>query len=178
MKFYSGCKMKRVLLIAAMVAVLVLAGCAKKPQIGPLGGTHIHADFKVYIDGHAIDFAKRDYMVKAPYVHIEGMNGDVIHVHATGVTIGEFFRTLGMKFGAQCFTLNKKQKYCTGDSKTLKFYVNGEPNDLYDDYLIGDQDKILISYGNDMPEEIEKQLSSITDYARIESGSGKKMNLR
>ncbi len=168
--------MKRVLLMAAVVALLVLAGCTSKPAIGPLGGVHYHADYKVYIDGHAIDFAKREYMVKAQHVHIENMNGDVIHVHASGVTIGEFFRTLGMKLDDQCFQLGK-QKYCTVGERKLKFYVSGEPNDLYGDYLISDLDKLLISYGDDSPEAIQEQLASITDYARTESGSGKTMQL-
>lgn len=150
-----------------MIVLIFLAACAKS-RIGPVGSTHLHADYKIYIDGKAVDFAKREYMVKAPYVHIEGMNGDVIHVHATGVTIGDFFETLGMKLTKECFEL-KKQKYCTVGERTLKFYVNGEPNDLFGDYLMADGDKLLISYGDDSPEEIQKQLASITDYAKGES---------
>jgi hypothetical protein len=167
--------MKRLLVVLAML--LVLAACSKQPPIGPLGSTHIHADFKVYIEGKPVDFAKRDYMVAAKHVHIEGMNGDVIHFHATGVTIGEFFRTLGMRFTSECFVLDKNHKHCTKDGKTLKFYANGEPNDLYNDYLPGDLDKLLISYGAETPEEIQRQLASITNYSRIESGSGKTMRL-
>lgn len=167
--------MKQLLTILALATVLLLAGCANKPQIGPLGGVHWHADFKVFVDGKPISFVKRDLMVKAQYVHIENMDGDVIHVHASGVTVGEFFRTLGMKLNNECFLINK-QKYCSDEQKTLKFYVNGEPNDLYGDYLIGDQDQLLISYGP-ANEDIKEQLASITHKARIESGAGKEMDL-
>jgi hypothetical protein len=171
--------MKR-FVVAAVLLLLLLAGC-RKQVIGPVGSTHIHSDFKVYLDGEEIDFAKREYMVRAPYVHVEGMNGDVIHVHATGVTIGDFFRTLGMKFSKDCFVLDKarndKKKFCNEEGKTLKFYVNGEQNGLYGDYLIGDWDKILITYGSDSEEQTREQLESITDYAAKESSSGKTMRL-
>jgi hypothetical protein len=164
--------MKRLIAILALAALLVIAGCAKQPPIGPVGSTHLHADYKVYIDNKPISFVKREYMVAAPHVHIEGMDGDVIHVHATGVTIGEYFRTLGMKFSNSCFILDKPldgvKKFCNEEGKTLKFYVNGEPNDLYGDYLISDKDKLLISYGP-ADEDIKHQLAAITDKARIES---------
>ena len=167
--------MKRALIIAVLIALVALAGCSKKPAIGPLGGIHIHADFKVYLDGKPVDFAKQQYMVKAQYVHIESMDGDIIHVHATGVTIGEFFRTLGMKFDSKCFVMNGK-KSCADDQKTLKFYVNGEPNELSGDYLISDWDKLLISYGP-KDENVSAQLASITNKANEQSRSGRVMVL-
>jgi hypothetical protein len=166
--------MKRFLVLAA---VLLLAACGTpQPVIGPLGGIHTHADFKVYLDGKAIDFAKPQYMVKAKYVHVEDMDGDVIHFHATGVTIGEFFRTLGMKFDNKCFVKDGKN-YCTDAQNTLKFYVNGEPNEFYGDYLTSDLDKILISYGP-KDEDVSAQLASITDKAKTQSSpEGDQMDL-
>ncbi len=148
--------MKRLALIFALI---FLVGCAKQPPIGPLGGVHHHASFKVYIDGSPVDFAKQSYMVAAPHVHIEHMNGDIIHVHATGVTVGEFFRTIGMKFTDECFKLPGK-KYCADEDNPLKFYVNGQESDLHGDYLIGSMDKMLISYGSG---DIESQLASIKE---------------
>jgi len=167
--------MNKLLVISTLAVLLLLAACSKQPSIGPLGGIHTHADYKVYIDGKPIDFSKREYMVREQYVHVENMNGNVIHFHASGVTVGEFFRTLGMRFTSECFVMGK-QKYCTGEGKTLKFYVNGEPNDLYGDYLTSDLDKILISYGS-ADEDVTEQLASITNYAKVESGSGKQMKL-
>ena len=115
-------------------------------------------------------------MVKAQYAHIEGMDGEVIHVHATGINTGDYFKTLGMRLSDNCFVLNKRlggqKKFCTDETNTLKFFVNGNPNDLYDDYFIKDLDKILISYGP-KDEDVSEQLASITDKANIESGSGR-----
>lgn len=156
----------------SIILLLFLASCG--PTIGPIGGIHIHADFKVYIDGNSVNFSKPEYMVRAKHVHVEDMDGDVIHVHATGVTIGEFFNTLGMKFTNSCLKIEGLQ-YCSSGEKTLKFYVNGEPNSEYDNYLMGDLDKILISYGNEPPDKIKQQLASITDKAK--EASGKNMDL-
>lgn len=164
--------MKPALVIATMIALIVLAGCSKQ-QIGPLGGIHTHADFKVYLNGKQVDFAKQQYMVKVPYVHIESMDGDVIHFHATGVTIGEFFRTLGMKFDNKCFVKDKKSS-CTDDKNTLKFYVDGEPNDLYGDYLTSDMDQLLISYGP-ANENVTAQLASITSKSAKQSGKNMRL---
>jgi len=165
--------MKRFLMLAA---VLLLVACSAKPQIGPLGGIHTHADFKVYLDGKPVNFAQRQYMVKVQYVHVEDMDGDVIHFHATGVTVGEFFRTLGMKFDGKCFVKDGKN-YCTDAQNTLKFYVNGEPNELYGDYLTSDLDKMLISYGP-KDENVSAQLASVTDKAKIQSSpEGDQMDL-
>ena len=168
--------------IFVLIALLLLAACAPKPTIGPLGGIHTHAGFKVYIDGKAIDFENMEYMVRAKYVHIEDMDGDVLHVHATGVTIGEFFRTLGMTFNDRCFVKDNKE-YCTDPydgadaiGKSLKFYVNGEPNAMFGDYLTGDGDKVLISYGM-VIENVTAQLASVTDKARAISGLDRQMDL-
>ena len=62
------------------------------------------------------------------------------------------------------------KKYCNDGDKTLKVYVNGEPNEEYDTYLMGDLDKILISYGSETEEEIQEQLDSITDLSEGLSG--------
>ena len=68
-----------------------------------------------------------------------------------------------MKFTNECFELESGKKYCNEGDKTLKFYVNSEPNELYGDYLMGAGDKILISYGSE--EDIQEQLDSITKHA-------------
>ena len=126
-----------------------------------VGSTHDHANFMVFINGEEINFALPQYIVKAKEVHIEDMNGNVIHKHATGITLGYFFKTLGFKFDENCFVFDNKKEYCNEGDKTLKFYVNNERNYEYDKYEIKDLDKYLISYGNDSEEEIKKQLSSI-----------------
>ncbi len=154
--------MKRAFIFIALLTLLIIAGCATRPPIGPVGSAHIHADFKAYVDGQPLDFAKREYMVKAPFVHIESMDGNTIHIHATGVIIDDFFRTLGMRLTNECFK-HPDGKYCTNEGKTLKFYVNGEPDESYGNYVMRDLDKILISYGDETPDELAQQLTTIAE---------------
>jgi len=138
----------------------------KEVRLGPLGGIHEHADFKVYLNGTLVDFAQKKYQVRSQFVHVEGMDGDVIHMHATGETVGYFLETLGMRFDRSCFVLDTGESFCSSGDNTLKLYVNGELNAEYGDYLLKDLDKILISYGKGTEEEIRSQLDTITDKAR------------
>lgn len=162
-------------LITALVALVIVAALgfvaynwiASTPRIGPVGSTHIHQDFKVYLDGNAIDFSQQKYQVRAPYVHVEDNDGDVIHVHATGVTMGMFLESVGMKLTQNCFSTDQGTNYCNGNNKTLKFYVNNVSTTESSSYLLRDLDKILISYGGNRDETaIQQQLASITDKSK------------
>jgi len=132
--------------------------------IGPLGSTHIHADVKVYRNGQAIDFSQHKYQVTTSFIHFEDGLGDVIHVHATGMTIGQLFKSLKGEISSNCVVL-ENQNYCNENEKKLKFYANGKPSNEFGNYAIHDLDKILVSYGNENNAEIQKQMDSITNLA-------------
>ncbi len=132
--------------------------------IGPLRSAHLHADVKVYINGQAIDFSQQKYQLKNSFIHFEEGIGDVIHTHATGLTIGHMLKSVGISFNNNCIVVDGKN-YCNEDGKKLKFYVNGQQYSEFDNYIIKDLDKYLISYGSENEEEIQKQLSSITNLA-------------
>lgn len=155
-------KNKNLVYIGIVVAVIffVTYSFSSGPRIGPVGSVHEHADFNVYINGKALNFAQFEYMVKAREVHIENMIGDEIHKHATGVTLGHFFKTLGFEFNEKCFIMDNKEEFCNDGNKELKFYVNGQKNEEYGAYEIRDNDKYLISYGAESEEEIQKQISN------------------
>jgi|SRR3989338_1033498 len=139
--------------------------------IGPLRSTHIHADVKVYINGQAIDFSQRKYQLAARFIHFEDGIGDVVHVHATGLNVGHLLKSLGMDFNSNCIIF-ERQNYCDGGNKKLKFYVNGQPNSEFDNYVFRDLDRILISYGNGNDAETQKQLDSVTNLAAEYSAEG------
>lgn len=133
------------------------------PKIGPVGSIHIHAKFKIYIQNKSIDFSVSKYQLPLinPHVHLENGDGETIHVHATGVTMGVFLDSLGIKFDKNCLIMDTGEKYCNQNDKTLKFYVNGEPNQKWENYIIREGDKILISYGNESETELRRQMSSL-----------------
>ena len=132
--------------------------------IGSLRSVHLHADVKVYINGKPIDFSQRKYQLAARFIHFEDGIGDVIHTHATGLTLGHLFKSLGGDLSDNCLTL-EGQSYCNDGDETLKLYVNGQKNNEFDNRVIKNLDKYLISYGNEGEAEIQKQLNSITNLA-------------
>ena len=132
--------------------------------IGPLASTHIHADVKVYINSQSIDFSQRKYQLATSFIHFEEGIGDVVHIHATGMTTGQLFKSLKGAISSNCVAI-ENQNYCNENENKLKFYVNGQPNSEFSNYVIHDLDKILVSYGNENQEQIQNQLSSITNLA-------------
>ncbi len=150
--------------------------------IGILGSQHIHADLKIYINGRALgedtlgllamDMSKMDSDLTSSFIHFDKGalepedDGDVIHMHASGVPLWIFFQSVGMKFDKGCITLENKEKVCSEGNKQLKFFVNGKENNEFENYVFKDLDKILISYGDENEEEIQKQLESITDFSK------------
>lgn len=155
--------------------------CSMDPnaKIGILGSQHIHADWKVYIDGKALDFSDKSHMERmrnnipvSSFIHVDSgapspeKTGDVLHMHATGVPLWIFFKSIGMDFNKDCISLDK-QKFCNKGNRKLRFLVNGKPNSEFENYVFNDLDKILVSYDSENEEEIKNQLSSITDFASL-----------
>ena len=132
--------------------------------IGLLRSAHEHAYIKFYINGQAIDFSQRKYQLASIFIHFEEGIGDVIHTHATGLTLGHLFRSLGGELSNNCIVL-EWQSNCNEGDKKLKFYANGQKSSEFGSRIIKDLDKYLISYGNENDAEIQKQLNSITSLA-------------
>ncbi len=149
---------------------VLLFGCTQQP-LQPEPKYHVHADFKVYLDGSQFDFNKVQFMSTPykplnEYVHLHDFNPNVIHFHKEGVALGEFFESLGMKFDENCFDTNEMQ-YCNLGEKKLYFFVNGQANQEFGDYIPNDLDKILIFYGQEaLPQEM---FNSVTNEACIYS---------
>lgn len=171
---------KKLLILGLIIAAAVIVGKVfldretGNPEIGIVGDVHYHADFALYINGERYDFAKEKYMSTenkslSNFMHLHDMDGKVIHKHAEGVTLGFFLETLGMKLNETCLVLDNEDSYCNEDDKELKMSVNGKHNDEFDQYDIQDEDKILLSYGDEYEEELQKQMSSVSDEACIYS---------
>ena len=149
-------------------------------QMGVLGSQHIHADWKIYIDGKQLDFSAKAHMERmqnnlpvSSFIHVDSgapmheKTGDIIHMHATGIPLWVFFNSIGMDFNKDCITLENKEKFCNQENAKLKFYVNGKTNNEFENHVFNDLDKILISYGDESEDEVKNQLASITDFAKL-----------
>jgi len=153
----------------------LIYGCSnEKNNFGPLGSTHQHADIKVYVLENAIDFSLPQYQLQDRLTHLEDGDGDVVHTHATGITLGYLFRTLGMKISDECLKLNTGNEYCNVGNAKLNVFAknrNSEWEAIFyaSDYIIQDMDKILVTYGTESEEEIKEQMESVTDKAKESS---------
>ena len=147
---------------------------SKLSGIGSLKSTHIHSDIKVYINGQKIDFSQKKYQVATSYIHFENGDGDVVHMHATGLAMNNLFKSLNGDFNGNCIEF-EQQMHCNDNNNKLKFYVNRKPNVEFGYYIIKDLDRILVSYGSESNAEIQKQLDSVTNFSS--KYGGKEMGL-
>lgn len=125
---------------------------------GVLGSEHSHTGILVEIFGDEFDFSSPSYQLKNRWIHFEGNDGTTIHKHATGVSMGYLFESLAIGVDEKCFVFPNDKEYCNTEKYTLKFFVNGDQISSITDHVSMDGDRVLISFGDETPEEIEAQI--------------------
>ncbi len=123
------------------------------------GSAHEHASISVKIFDDGFDLTKQEFQLQSPFIHLENSNGYVIHRHSKEVAIGYLFETLNLGLTHDCFVFRDGNEFCSNDDYTLKFYINEKRVDGLRDYLILEGDFILISYGAETQDEIERQFA-------------------
>ena len=128
------------------------------PGAGKLGDAHEHASLLVRIFGDKFDFSVPSYQIKSSWIHFEESDGTTIHRHSTGVELGYLFDTLNIGIDSECYRFPDGRQFCTNEDYSLKYYINHQIVDNISNYVFEDGDRILISFGNETPEQIEEQL--------------------
>jgi len=119
------------------------------------------ASFAIFTNGTFRVFTATMYHNLSPDVFIEANNPHLIQIKKDGLTWNDFFSTLPLKLTRDCLTTGTGQTFCSGSKDTLKFYINAT---RYEDALnnkINQSDKLLITYGNETEEQIQKQLDKL-----------------
>lgn len=136
---------------------LALGPCPEQP--------HYHANWAVVVDGEELDFSADRYMQSiagctatdvvdpAERVHLHNNEGEVVHVHHTGVAWGHFFDNLGMDVGPDYLIVDDEHRFFEGEGSTLKIVRNGFVLGEIRTVPIRSGDRLLISYG---PESVEQ----------------------
>ena len=149
------------------------------------GYIHYHANFGVYINGQQEEFKASDYYEETTackqhaemtpedraHMHKEGHHDDdnaVAHVHDNAATWGQFFENLGWVVGKD-FIRTRDALYQNSGQNSLHIMLNGQ--DLtgissVTNHVIGNEDKLLLSYGNTSNDELDEQYKAIPDTAR------------
>ena len=135
------------------------------PGAGKLGDEHEHASLLVRIFGDKFDFSATTYQIKSSWIHFEESDGNTIHRHSSGVTLDYLFGTLGIGIDEDCYIFADGRQFCTNEDYSLKYFINGDSVNDINDYVIQDDDRILISYGGETEAQITEQLNEV--YAQI-----------
>ncbi|MDY6770629.1 MAG: hypothetical protein SV186_01585 [Candidatus Nanohaloarchaea archaeon] len=156
----------RLLIAAVLVYIAVLASVlhpvTEAPEPGAYGSAHRHAYFDVKINNRSVDFSRPAFQLRADRVHFENRNGEILHVHAKGISVGYTLRTLGIEANRSCIEL--RETFCSNRTHDLRVYVDGRivARPLW--YVIQQGDNVMVWYG---PEEakpprsfFQKQLPS------------------
>ena len=144
------------------------------------GYIHYHANFGVYINGQQEEFMATDYYEEVTackqhaemtpedraHMHKEGHHDDdnaVAHVHDDVVTWGQFFENLGWVVGKD-FIRTRDTLYQNSGNNILHINLNGQ--DLtgigsITNRVIGNEDKLLLSYGDVSNDELKKQYEAV-----------------
>ena len=163
--------------IAGILAIIAFAGyhyyekitgtgtaMSGPPGAGKLGDEHEHAAILLRIFGDKFNFALPEYQVKSPYIHFESSNGDTIHRHAGNVQLGFLFKSIKIGFDDKCLIFPDKKPehtFCDNADYSFKYYINHDKVSKISDYVINDDDRILVVYGNENQTQVDNYLKEL-----------------
>lgn len=118
------------------------------------------AEFAIYTNGTFRIFTNSMYHELSPDVYIMSQEPNTLHVEKPNITWGDFFGTLPFEVTSECLTTGTGETFCTNDAQTLSFYINGTLNSDALNQVIGPNDRLIINYGDSLPESVEVEISN------------------
>ena len=149
--------------IAILLVGYGLFSILSGPQIGPVGSTHEHLDLLVYIDGEPLDLNQSRYAMKSGYGHIHGGEGDIMHLHAINIPLSWFMESIDLSITPDSINVHGME-YSTDENNVFLMFVNGDTITKVD-YVLADEDRILIYYGSGSDTDIDRALSLVPNRA-------------
>lgn len=138
------------ILALALGAALVVPSpvWTSAPPVGPAGSAHIHASMFLHVDGTEMDLSQ-GFIGQAQRVHFHDTD-NILHVHATGITLGHALDTLPASIDDDCLTV-RGNTTCAGGGETVTVLVNGDPVDptAAKNRIIRQGDTITLYHGDD-----------------------------
>ena len=154
--------------IAILLVGYGLFSIISGPQIGPVGSTHEHLDVLVYIDGEPLDLNQSRYAMKSGYGHIHGGEGDIMHLHAINIPLSWFMESIDLSITPDSIDVHGME-YSTDENNVFLMFVNGDTITKVD-YVLADEDRILIYYGSGSDTDIDRALSLVSNRAEEVNG--------
>lgn len=177
MKFLQNKRMLTVGLVGILSGALIILGI-RFATYKPEDKVHYHANFAVYVNGEREQFKGMQYYeetaatactlkhVDSPKerAHLHGNVNDAVHVEDHLVTWSHFMQNLDWGLGDD-YLKTADNIYTPNDQSKLTFILNGKTVESIDDTIIGDKDKLLISYGDSTENDLQEQYKSVADTA-------------
>jgi hypothetical protein len=158
-------------IIAAIVIIAVISMYVSSQNtlsvagFGPLGSAHEHAAFLVKVNGQNIDFSQPKYQVQSDYIHVENGDGSTLHRHATNVTFADFLKSVKMDIDMKnnCLIFTNGTEYCDDNNNKLRTFINGNSTKSISDYVLNNNDRLLVTYGKETDEQSAKSLDELNN---------------
>ena len=162
----------KTIILPIIAAIVIIAGISiyvfsqntqSVAGFGPLGSAHEHAAFLVKVNGQNIDFSQPQYQVQSDYIHVENGDGTTLHRHATNVTFVDFLKSVKMDIDKKnnCLAFTNGTEYCDDDNNKLRTFINGNSTESISDYVLKNNDRLLVIYGNETDEQIANALDEL-----------------
>lgn len=153
--------------ILLVVSMFLFSPNTSKSSFGALGSAHEHAAFLVKINGKNIDFSLPKYQVQSDYIHVENGDGTTLHRHATNVTFADFLDSVKMSIDREnnnnCLLFDNGTQYCDDIQHKLNAFINGNLTSAISNYIINNNDRLLLIYGNETEDQINKAVKEVND---------------
>lgn len=153
--------------ILLVVSMFLFSPNTSKSSFGALGSAHEHAAFLVKINGKNIDFSLPKYQVQSDYIHVENGDGTTLHRHATNVTFADFLDSVKMSIDREnnnnCLLFDNGTQYCDDIQHKLNAFINGNQTTAISNYVINNNDRLLLVYGNETDDQINKAVKEVND---------------
>jgi len=121
----------------------------------------LQAAFAIYTNGVFRVFTAAMYHNLSKDAYIESDNPNIIKIKKANITWDDFFKTLPFKLTSDCLTTGTQETFCTGQNGTLKFYLNDTKTDNLLSREINQDDRALITFGNETEAQIQNQINKI-----------------
>ena len=162
----------KTIILPIIAAIVIIAGISiyvssqntlSVAGFGPLGSAHEHAAFLVKVNGQNIDFSQPQYQVQSDYIHVENGDGTTLHRHATNVTFVDFLKSVKMDIDKKnnCLAFTNGTEYCDDENNKLRTFINGNSTGSISDYVLNNNDRLLVIYGNETDEQIANALDEL-----------------
>ena len=164
----------KTIILPIIAAIVIIAGISiyissqntlSVAGFGSLGSAHQHAAFLVKVNGQNIDFSQPQYQVQSDYIHVENGDGTTLHRHATNVTFVDFLKSVKIDIDKKnnCLAFTNGTEYCDDENNDnkLRIFINGNSTNSISDYILKNDDRLLVMYGNETDEQIANALDEL-----------------